>query len=75
MKQTDWLIGGQDGAATRLGLPRTTLIYKMRKLGIEVRRSHRGRCVEQKHDGESPTSASSSIKTVRPFGSLIEHAA
>ena len=39
LKQTDWLIGGQDGAANRLGLPRTTLIYKMRKLGIEVRRS------------------------------------
>ncbi len=41
LKQTDWLIGGQDGAANRLGLPRTTLIYKMRKLGIETRRSPR----------------------------------
>ena len=41
LKQTGWLIGGQDGAAARLGLPRTTLIYKMRKLGIETRRSHR----------------------------------
>jgi formate hydrogenlyase transcriptional activator len=37
--QTNWLIGGQDGAANRLGLPRTTLIYKMRKLGIETPRS------------------------------------
>jgi DNA-binding NtrC family response regulator len=43
LKQTDWLIGGQDGAATRLGLPRTALIYKMRKLGIEPRRSYRAR--------------------------------
>ena len=41
--KTDWLIGGQGGAANRLGLPRTTLIYKMRKLGIETRRSHRPR--------------------------------
>ncbi len=41
LEQTDWLIGGQDGAANRLGLPRTTLIYKMRKLGIETRRSPR----------------------------------
>ncbi len=41
LKQTGWLIGGHGGAATRLGLPRTTLIYKMRKLGIETRRSHR----------------------------------
>ena len=39
LKQTDGLIGGQGGAANRLGLPRTTLIYKMRKLGIETRRS------------------------------------
>ncbi len=39
LRQTNWLIGGQDGAASRLGLPRTTLIYKMRKLGIETRRS------------------------------------
>ena len=38
---SNWLIGGQDGAAKRLGLPRTTLIYKMRKLGIETRRSLR----------------------------------
>jgi formate hydrogenlyase transcriptional activator len=43
LEQTDWLIGGQDGAANRLGLPRTTLIYKMRKLGIEIRRSTRAR--------------------------------
>jgi transcriptional regulator with GAF, ATPase, and Fis domain len=39
LNQTNWLIGGQDGAANRLGLPRTTLIYKMRKLGIETRQS------------------------------------
>ena len=43
LTQTNWLIGGQAGAANRLGLPRTTLIYKMRKLGIEARRSPRVR--------------------------------
>jgi formate hydrogenlyase transcriptional activator len=48
LKQTDWLIGGQHGAATRLGLPRTTLAYKMQKLGIEGRRSKRSRPAE--HD-------------------------
>ena len=47
LTQTDWLIGGQDGAANRLGLPRTTLIYKMRKLGIEIRRSTRVRTIRQ----------------------------
>jgi formate hydrogenlyase transcriptional activator len=50
LKQTDWLIGGQDGAANRLGLPRTTLIYKMRKLGIEIRRSTRARPIRQLAD-------------------------
>jgi formate hydrogenlyase transcriptional activator len=47
LKQTDWLIGGLGGAADRLGLPRTTLIYKMRKLGIETRRSVRVRPIRQ----------------------------
>ena len=47
LKQTDWLIGGTGGAANRLGLPRTTLIYKMRKLGIEARRSSRARPIRQ----------------------------
>jgi DNA-binding NtrC family response regulator len=40
LDQTNWLIGGQVGAASRLGLPRTTLIYKMRKLGIDTRKTH-----------------------------------
>jgi transcriptional regulator with GAF, ATPase, and Fis domain len=50
LRQTDWLIGGQDGAANRLGLPRTTLIYKMRKLGIETRRSARPHRIRQVAD-------------------------
>ena len=50
LRQTGWLIGGQDGAANRLGLPRTTLIYKMRKLGIETRRSSRTRSIRQLAD-------------------------
>jgi formate hydrogenlyase transcriptional activator len=43
LEQCRWMIGGRDGAAERLGLPRTSLIYKMRKLGIEPRRSPRRR--------------------------------
>jgi formate hydrogenlyase transcriptional activator len=43
LEQTRWMIGGRDGAAERLGLPRTTLIYKMRKLGIEPRRTKQSR--------------------------------
>jgi len=45
LEQSRWMIGGREGAAERLGLPRTTLIYKMRKLGIETRRSQRRRSV------------------------------
>jgi formate hydrogenlyase transcriptional activator len=58
LKQTDWLIGGQGGAADRLGLPRTTLIYKMRKLGIEARRSPRARSVRQLADEPCGAAAS-----------------
>jgi formate hydrogenlyase transcriptional activator len=29
-----WMIGGEEGAAAKLGLKRTTLFYKMKKLGI-----------------------------------------
>ncbi len=54
LQQTDWLIGGRDGAAVRLGLPRTTLVYKMRKLGIQSRPSCRVRPVGQKPNGEPP---------------------
>jgi formate hydrogenlyase transcriptional activator len=34
LQDTNWVVGGRNGAATRLGLKRTTLIYKMQKLGI-----------------------------------------
>ena len=57
LRQTDWLIGGEDGAANRLGLPRTTLIYKMRKLGIEIRRSPRARHIRQLADEPWPATA------------------
>ena len=34
LRATGWVIGGPSGAAARLGLKRTTLIAKMKKLGI-----------------------------------------
>ena len=34
--QTDGVVGGANGAAARLGLPRTTLISKMMRLGISA---------------------------------------
>jgi formate hydrogenlyase transcriptional activator len=34
LRDADGVVGGRNGAAARLGLARTTLIYRMRKLGI-----------------------------------------
>ena len=37
LAETRWLIGGPSGAARYLGLPRTSLISKMKRLGISHR--------------------------------------
>jgi formate hydrogenlyase transcriptional activator len=34
LREMDWVVGGPDGAARRLGLKRTTLTARMQKLGI-----------------------------------------
>jgi formate hydrogenlyase transcriptional activator len=34
LEQAGWIVGGQRGAAAKLGLKRTTLLAKMRRLGI-----------------------------------------
>ena len=34
LQETKGVIGGRNGAAVRLGLARTTLIYRMKRLGI-----------------------------------------
>jgi formate hydrogenlyase transcriptional activator len=34
LEQAGWVVGGPSGAATKLGLKRTTLLAKMRRLGI-----------------------------------------
>jgi transcriptional regulator with GAF, ATPase, and Fis domain len=34
LRETNWVLGGPRGAAVRLGVKRTTLISKMRKLGL-----------------------------------------
>ncbi len=35
LEKTAWVVGGSKGAAQLLGLPRTTLNHRMKKLGIE----------------------------------------
>lgn len=38
LEETKWVVGGRHGAAARLGVARTTLLSKMRRLGIDLAR-------------------------------------
>jgi formate hydrogenlyase transcriptional activator len=42
LRRTDWVVGGPNGAAAELGLKRTTLIAKMRNLGISKKTAKPG---------------------------------
>jgi formate hydrogenlyase transcriptional activator len=35
LEASDWVVGGKNGAAARLGMRRTSLVYRMQKLGIK----------------------------------------
>ena len=37
LRASNWVIGGPNGAAARLGIKRTTLVYRVRKLKIPLR--------------------------------------
>jgi transcriptional regulator with GAF, ATPase, and Fis domain len=47
--KTDWVVGGKYGAACRLGLNRTTLVAKMRKLGISREIVEQGAALSNSH--------------------------
>jgi formate hydrogenlyase transcriptional activator len=36
LQETNWVVGGPGGAAARLGLPRTSLIARMQRLGLSI---------------------------------------
>jgi len=40
LQRANWKLGGPRGAAVRLGLKRTTLFYKMKRLGIAPPADH-----------------------------------
>ena len=40
LDESDWVVGGATGAAARLGVPRTTLMSKMRKRGLTRAMAH-----------------------------------
>jgi len=39
LRETNWVVGGPHGAAAQLGLPRTTLLARMQRLGISSEKS------------------------------------
>ena len=42
LEASDWVVGGRNGAAARLGMKRTSLVYRMQKLRISRRQTLRG---------------------------------
>jgi len=52
LKETRWVLSGPSGAATRLGLNRSTLYFRMKKLGIY--RSLSASIEQTKNDAEIP---------------------
>ena len=48
LRATNWVVGGPNGAAAQLGLPRTTLLARMQRLGISnLSRRRSGRSIER----------------------------
>jgi transcriptional regulator with AAA-type ATPase domain len=56
LRETNWVVGGWNGAAARLGVSRTTLIAKMQRLGLS-----------RESAGQPPEAISPSCATIR-FG-------
>ena len=54
LRATEGMIGGPRGAAARLGVKRTTLVSKMKRLGIYRTRSQRFTDVLQEHSESEP---------------------
>ena len=53
LDQTHWVVAGPNGAAARLGIKRSTLYFRMQKLGISrVNRNHASS--QQNHNGQNP---------------------
>ena len=55
LRIADWVLGGPHGAAVRLGVKRTTLLYKMRRLGID--RPPEEKPESKEHSGSSASKA------------------
>jgi len=63
LEKTNWVIGGTNGAAAQLGLPRTTLLARMQRLGISSG-------VTRRRSGES---AQGSVRTIGDMPSRLKN--
>jgi formate hydrogenlyase transcriptional activator len=52
LEQTRWVVGGPNGAAVRLGIKRSTLYFRMQKLGISRSNRELLRASPTSHDAE-----------------------
>jgi hypothetical protein len=57
LRQTEGVVGGPNGAAARLGLLRTTLISKMKRLGIHRGKAQCRRCEQWRQSQSAPVPA------------------
>jgi formate hydrogenlyase transcriptional activator len=55
LHETNWVVGGRGGAATRLGLARTTLIAMMHRLGIRREKLGQGAGLPDQPFGAAPS--------------------
>src|SRR5208337_619061 len=64
LEATGWVIGGSNGAAAKLGLKRTTLIHRMKKLGIErpARRTISPEMLAAPEPSETPADPNQSLE-------------
>jgi transcriptional regulator with GAF, ATPase, and Fis domain len=67
LDESGWMIGGPEGAAVRLGLARTTLIYKMKRLGIFRPARSRGLRIPVPELALMESSATSSFNSQDPL--------
>jgi len=63
--EADWLVGGANGAAAKLGLNRTTLLAKMKKLGISrPTRQHSMARAADMHFSEHKSAQANAVPTM-----------
>jgi formate hydrogenlyase transcriptional activator len=66
LRETNWVVGGRRGAAARLGLPRTSLIARMQRLGIS-------RDAVQSREGQQLSRAATAANGHSPASHGIQH--